>query len=90
MIAIITHGVPLVALIWAAAALILPSIMATRLVAVQLATAVLWAAALSTASVLLAGALHWPLQMPQVGVLIAGSALAALVALAAATLREKR
>ncbi len=90
VIAIIAHGVPLVALIWAAAALILPSIMATRLVAVQLATAVLWAAALSTASVLLAGALHWPLQMPQVGVLVAGSALAALVALAAATLREKR
>ena len=90
VIAIIAHGVPLVALIWAAAASILPLIMATRLVAVQLATAVLWAATLSTASVLLAGALHWPLQMPQVGVLVAGSALAALVALAAATLREKR
>lgn len=90
VIAIIGQGIPLVALVWAAAAWILPSIMATRLVAVQLATAVVWAVALTAASVLLAGALNWPLQMPQSGVLVAGSALAALVALAAATLRENR
>ena len=90
VIAIVGQGIPLVALVWAAAAWILPSIMATRLVVVQLATAVLWAAALTAASVLLAGALDWPLGMPQSGVLVAGSALAALVALAAATVRENR
>ena len=90
VIAIVGQGIPLVALVWAAAAWILPSIMATRLVVVQLATAVLWAAALTAASVLLAGALDWPLGMPQSGVLVAGSALAALVALAAATFRENR
>lgn len=90
VITIIGHGIPLVALVWALAASILPSIMATRFVPVQLATAVLWAAALTSASVLLAGALDWPLQMPQTGVLIAGSALAALIALAAATLRQSR
>jgi len=88
VIAIIAHGVPLVALVWAAAAWILPSITASSLVLVRLAAAVLWAAALTAASVVLAGALHWPLETPQVGVLVAGSALAALVALAAATLRE--
>jgi len=90
VIAITAHGVPLVALVWAAAAWILPSIMTSRLIAVQLAVAVLWAAALTTVSVLLAGALHWPLEMPPTGLLVAGSALSALVALTAATLREKR
>ena len=90
VIAIIAHGVPLVALVWAAAAWILPSITASHLVLVRLAAAVLWAAALTAASVVLAGALDWPLEMPQLGVLVAGSALAALVALAAATLRENR
>ena len=88
--AIIAHGVPLVALVWAAAAWILPSITASHLVLVRLAAAVFWAAALTAASVVLAGALDWPLEMPQLGVLVAGSALAALVALAAATLRENR
>jgi membrane protein DedA with SNARE-associated domain len=68
----------------------LPSITASHLVLVRLAAAVLWAAALTAASVVLAGALDWPLEMPQLGVLVAGSALAALVALAAATLRENR
>jgi hypothetical protein len=57
---------------------------------VQLAAAVAWAAALCAASVILAGALNWPLQMPQSGVLVAGGALAALLALAAATVRENR
>jgi len=90
VIAITAHGVPLVALVWAAAAWILPSIMTSRLIAVQLAVAVLWAAALTTVSVLLAGALHWPLEMPPTGLLVAGSALSALVALTAATRREKR
>lgn len=90
VITIIVHGAPLGALVWAAAAWMLPSITASRLIAVQLAAAVLWAAALSAASVALAGALHWPLQMPQTGVIVAGSALAALVALAAATVRETR
>ncbi len=88
--AIIAHGVPLVAIVWAAAAWILPSITAGRLIAVQLAAAVLWAAALVAGSVLLAELLRWPLATPQVGVLVAGAALAALVAVAAATLRENR
>ncbi len=90
VISIVGHGVPLVALVWAAAAWMLPSIMATRLAGVQLATAMLWAAALTAASVLLAGALNWPLATPPSGVLVAGSALAALVALAAAAVRENR
>ncbi len=90
VIEIIIHGVPLVALVWAVAAWILPSITASRLVVVQLAAAVAWAAALCAASVILAGALNWPLQMPQSGVLVAGGALAALLALASATVRENR
>lgn len=84
------HGVPLVALIWAAAAWAIPSIMASGRVALELLVALLWAAAVTASTVLAAGALNWPFSVPQAAVLVAGSAVAALLALAGATLRSER
>ena len=87
VISVLEQGIPLVALVWALAALILPSVMASSRIVLQLAAALLWAAALSAASVTIASALHWPIGSPQLGVLVAGGALAALIAMASATLR---
>lgn len=90
VVQMIGHGVPLVAFLWALAAWLLPSILASKWIAVQIAAALLWAGALTAASIALAGALHWPFAQPQIGVLVAGSALGALVALASVTVRVKR
>ena len=85
----IAHGVPLVALIWALAAWVLPSVTASGRVIVDLCVAVLWAAGLTAASVAVAGALNWPVSLPQTGVLLAGSAVAALLAVVGAGLRPQ-
>ena len=85
----IAHGVPLVALTWALAAWVLPSVTASGRVIVDLFVAVLWAAGLTAASVAVAGALNWPVSLPQTGVLLAGSAVAALLAVVGAGLRPQ-
>ncbi len=87
VVALIGHGVPIIALVWAAAAWLLPTITASGRIAIDLCAVLLWASSLTIATVVLAGALGWPLSAAPTAVLVAGTALAALVALAAAALR---
>lgn len=90
VVALISHGVPLVALVWAFAAWLLPSLTRGGSIALDLAASLLWAIALTAATVLAAKALNWPLAVPQAGPLVAGTAVAAIVALAGAALRPER
>ena len=90
VVALISHGVPLVALVWALAAWLLPSLTRGGSIALDLAASLLWAIALTAATVFAAKALNWPLAVPQAGPLVAGTAVAALVALAGAALRPER
>ena len=90
VVALISHGVPLVALVWALAAWLLPSLTRGGSIALDLAASLLWAIALTAATVFAAKALNWPLAVPQAGPLVAGTAVAAIVALAGAALRPER
>ena len=87
---LISHGMPLVALVWAAAAWLLPYVTRSGVVALDLIGSLLWAAALTASTVLLAKALGWPLDAPASGVLVAGSAVAALVAMVGAAVHPRR
>ena len=90
VVALVSHGVPLVALVWGLAAWLLPSLTRGRSIALDLAASLLWAVALTAATVLAAKALNWPLAVPHAGPLVAGTAVAAIVALLGSALRPER
>ncbi len=87
---ILASGAPLVAVVWALAALVLPALVRGRRLLVDLVLVTGWAAGVASATGALAAALPWPGMQPEPRGLAAGAVAGAAAALLGAALRQDR
>ena len=86
---LLSHGVPLIALVWAAASWVLPLIVRGRRFALDVVAVCAWAAALAAGTAAVVAALPWPGPAPSVRGLVIAAAVAGVGALLSAAATEQ-